>query len=165
MSGRKASEPAFDVWPTRLGASDLAALRGAQAKAAKRAIIELERSGCAAAHYRLSGAGVERICVRRLRDNWRMVLSFPAAEEIAIVLVGPHERENPDLDVYLRLYAALGIEVPDAEHRRPKCCSDGEPPVDAEYFEQVLEATKRAVGGSARGFAFVRRRAAPAAAR
>jgi hypothetical protein len=146
VSGRKASEPAFDVWPTRLGAADLAALRGAHAKAAKRAITELGRSGCAAAHYRLSGDGVERICVRRLRDNWRMVLSFPASDEVAIVLVGPHERENPDLDIYMRLYAALGIEVPDAEHRRPACCCDGAPPVHAESFEQILEATKRAAG-------------------
>lgn len=125
MSGRKASEPAFDVWPTPIAAEDLKQLRGPHADAAKQARKDLERSGCTAAHYRLSGTDVEHICVRRLRDNWLMILFFPGPREVAILLVGPHERENPEIDAYRRLYELLGVEVPEdevarARSRRPK---------------------------------------------
>ena len=108
MSGPRGSKPPFDVWLTREAAEDVKALRGAQARAVKQARAELQQIGCRAAHYRLSGAGVEHLCVLRLRDNFRMVLLFPAEDEVAVLLVGPHERENPDLDVYRRLYEALG---------------------------------------------------------
>jgi hypothetical protein len=143
VSGRKASEPEFDVWPTRTGAEDLKGLKGAQKKAAQEARAELERSGCAAAHYRLSGAAVERICVMKLRDNWRMLILFPASSEVAILLVGPHERENPDLDVYRRLYALLGVSVPDDEHRKPACCDDdGQAPVDPDLVDEITDRTR-----------------------
>jgi hypothetical protein len=142
VSGPTGSEPPFDVWLTPEAAEDVRALRGQQAHAVKRARAELERIGCQAAHYRLSGAGVEHLCVLKLRDSFRMVLLFPAANEVAILLVGPHDRENPDLDVYCRLYEALGIEVPDAEHRRPACCEDGQPPVDLDLLEQLIDRAK-----------------------
>ncbi len=71
-----------------------------------------------------------------------MVLLFPAEDEVAVLLVGPHDRENPDLDVYRRLYEALGVEVPDDEHRRPACCEDGLPPVDPELLERLIDRTK-----------------------
>ena len=142
MSGPKGSEPPFDVWLTREAAEDIKALRGAQARAVKQARAELQRIGCQAAHYRLSGAGVEHLCVLRLRDNFRMVLLFPTEDEVAVLRVGPHERENPDLDVYRRLYEALGVEVPDDEHRRPACCEDGQPPVDPESLERLIDRTR-----------------------
>lgn len=142
MSGPKGSEPPFDVWLTREAAEDVKALRGAQARAVKRARAELQRNGCRAAHYRLSGAGVEHLCVLKLRDNFRMVLLFPVEDEVAVLLVGPHERENPGLDIYRRLYEALGVEVPDDEHRRPACCEDGQPPVDPEVLEHLIDRTK-----------------------
>ncbi len=87
MSGPKGSEPPFDVWLTREAAEDIKALRGAQARAVKQARAELQRIGCQAAHYRLSGAGVEHLCVLRLRDNFRMVLLFPAEDEVAVLRV------------------------------------------------------------------------------
>ena len=142
MSGPRGSKPPFDVWLTREAAEDVKALRGAQARAVKQARADLQKIGCRAAHYRHSGAGVEHLCVLRLRDNFRMVMLFPAADEVAVLLVGPHERENPDLDVYLRLYGALGVEVPDDEHRRPACCEDGHPPVDPELLERLIDRTK-----------------------
>jgi len=142
VSGPRGSEPPFDVWLTREAAEDVKALRGAQARAVKQARAELQRIGCRAAHYRLSGADVEHFCVLKLRDNFRMVLLFPADDEVAVLLVGPHERENPGLDVYRRLYEALGVEVPDDEHRRPACCEDGQPPVDPKLLERLLDRTK-----------------------
>src|SRR5664279_2803647 len=132
VSGQRASRQGFDVWPTPTAAEDLSELRGEHAQAAKEARALLEKSGCKAAHYRLSGKGVEHVCVLKLRDNWRMLLMFPAADEVAILLVGPHERENPEINVYTRLYEALGIGVPHVEHRRPPCCAAGQPPVDAD---------------------------------
>lgn len=142
VSGQRASKAGFDVWPTPTAAEDLGELRGAHAEAAREARALLESSGCKAAHYRLSGEGVEHICVLKLRDNWRMLLMFPAAKEVAILLVGPHERENPEIDVYTRLYEALGIDVPDAEHRRPACCEDGQPPVDPDLLERLIDHSK-----------------------
>jgi hypothetical protein len=142
VNGPRGSEPPFDVWLTREAAEEVKAPRGAQARAVKQARAELQRIGCRAAHYRLSGAGVEHLCVLRLRDNFRMVLLFPAENEAAVLLVGPHERENPGLDVYRQLYEALGVEVPDDEHRRPACCEDGQPPVDPELLERLIDRTK-----------------------
>lgn len=142
MSGPRGSKPPFDVWLTRDAAEDVKILRGPQARAVKQARAELQKIGCRAAHYRLSGAGVEHLCVLRLRDNFRMVLLFPAEDEVTVLLVGPHERENPDLDVYRRLYEALGVEVPDDEHRRPACCEDGHPPVDPELLGRLIDRTK-----------------------
>jgi hypothetical protein len=147
VSGQRASKQGFDVWPTPVAAEDLKLLRGEHADAVKRARLELERSGCAAAHYRLSGSDVEHICVLKLRDNWRMLLLFPAAQEVAILLVGPHERENPDVDVYRRLYRLLGVDVPDDEHRRPPCCGDGQPPVDPELLDRIIDRTKELARG------------------
>jgi hypothetical protein len=72
------SEPPFDDWLTPEAAEDVKGLRGAHAREVKKARAELERIGCGAAHYRLSGADVEHLCVLKLRDNFRMVLLFPA---------------------------------------------------------------------------------------
>lgn len=142
MSGPTDSEPPFDVWLTPEAAEDVKGLRGAHARDVKKARAELERIGCEAAPYRLSGADVEHLCVLKLRDNFRMVLLFPAENEVAVLLVGPHDRENPDLDVYRRLYEALGVEIPDDEHRRPTCCEDGQPPVDPDLLEHLIDRTK-----------------------
>lgn len=142
MNGQRDFEPNFDVWPTATAAEDLRALRGKQAEAFKNARAELERVGCRAAHYRLSGADVEHICVLKLRDNWRVLVFFPAENQVAILLVGPHDRENPQLDAYARLYRLLGVEVPDDEHRRPPCCADDQPPVDPDLLDRAIDRTK-----------------------
>jgi hypothetical protein len=142
VSGPTDSEPPFDVWLTREAAEDVEALRGAHAREVKKARAELEQIGCQAAHYRLSGAEVEHLCVLKLRDNYRMVLLFPAQNEVVVLLVGPHDRENPDLDVYRRLYESLGVEIPDDEHRRPPCCADGQPPVDPDLLEHLIDRSK-----------------------
>lgn len=146
MSGRRTSRPRplrFDVWPTPIAAQDLRALRGDVRKAARRVRNELERSGCRAASYRLSGEGLERICVIALPHAYRMLVAFPAEREVAVLMVGPHSRDNPETDVYRRLYAALGIEVPTASRRKPPCCADDDPPVDGELVERFLERSRK----------------------
>jgi hypothetical protein len=85
---------------------------------------------------------VEQICVLKLCDNPRMLLFFPAPKEVAILLVGPHERENPKIDTYRRLYELVGIAVPDDEHRRPPCCEEDEAPVDFARLGRITGRTK-----------------------
>jgi len=71
-----------------------------------------------------------------------MLLFFPGPKEVAILLVGPHERENPEIDAYRRLYELLGVDVPEDERRRPPCCDDNRPPVDADLLERITARTK-----------------------
>ena len=107
MSGPTDSEPPFDVWLAREAAEDVKGLRGAHAREVKKARAELERIECKAAHYRLSGAEVEHLCVLKLRDNHRMVLLFPAQNEIAVLLLA---RMGGDLGgPYARWWPARGF--------------------------------------------------------
>lgn len=139
MSGPRATP--FDLWPTPIGAEDLARLRGPIRRAADRKLHELKRSGCKAAQYRLTGAEVESICVVVLPHNHRLLICFPAENEVAVLLAGPHDETNPGADVYTRLYRSLDIEVPGGERRKPTCC-DGPPPVDAELPERFIAGSK-----------------------
>jgi len=134
---------AFDVWPTPLAAKDLASLRGQALMAAKRARSELQANGCRAAHYRLEGAGLDRICCRHLHGAWRMIVAFPAVDQVCVLLVGEH---NPraSSNVYGRLYQGLGIGPPVGERDKPPCCPDAnKPPVDEELVERFLELGRR----------------------
>lgn len=71
-----------------------------------------------------------------------MLVAFPATSEVVILLVGRHDRNDPSVDVYSRLYATLGIEVPSDERRKPDCCSDGEPPVSPEIADEFIARTR-----------------------
>jgi hypothetical protein len=138
VSGQSAGRRKFDVWPTPVGAEDLKGLRGRADKAAFQTIKRLQQQGCAAANYRLSGKEVERICVCTLYADWRMIVAFPTAKEVAILIVGRHQPKDASRDVYARLYQALGIEVPTVERRRPPCCADDQPPVDPGLVDRFV---------------------------
>jgi hypothetical protein len=111
---------------------------------------ELERHGCAAADYRLSGADVEHICIVGLPRRHRMVIAFPAEDEVTILLVGPHDETNPEVNVYTRLYESLDIEAPTDERRKPSCCADGRPPINGKLVDNFLERSKKLRLGRAR---------------
>lgn len=132
----------FDVWPTRVGEQDLKSLRGKIDVAAKKAVQELKASGCRAAHYRLSGTAVGHICVAVLPRDWRMMIAFPGANEVVVLLVGQHHENSPETSVYQRLYNYLGIAMPSAERFKPACCDDGVPPVDPELVDRFIEQSK-----------------------
>lgn len=140
----------LDVWPTPIASEDIDELHGDVRTAAKQKRVELERRGCAAADYRLSGADVQRICIVRLPRKHRMVVAFPAEEEVAILLVGPHDETNPEVNVYTRLYESLDIEIPTDQRRKPPCCADGQPPVDADLVDNFIEGSKKLRRGKAR---------------
>lgn len=51
-------------------------------------IQALECVGCDAAGYRLSGEGLDKLCVIHLWGRWRLVLTFPEANVAVVVDVG-----------------------------------------------------------------------------
>lgn len=56
-------DTAFDVWPTPIAADDFETLPNDVDKVVGQKLRELQRQGCAAVDYRLSGADVEHICI------------------------------------------------------------------------------------------------------
>jgi hypothetical protein len=155
VSGRNAGRARFDVWPTQVAAQDLGLLRSSVEEAALQAIKEFERNGCLAADHRLEGpAPVERICVRRLPRNYRMLVAFPSQEEVVILLTGPRQSRRPrkarsressfsQLDVYERLYKSIGLDVPVERGRKPLCCDDGRAPVDPQLVDRFIERSRQ----------------------
>jgi hypothetical protein len=132
--------PRFEVWATPIGERQLRGLRGATRERARRAMDDLERSGCEAADYRLEGEEVKRLCVIGLGRDWRMIVAFPAEDEVAVILVGRHIERRPAIDVYRQLYHNVGIELPTVTERRghPPCCPEGQPAVDRELVDRFI---------------------------
>lgn len=115
----------FDVWWTPAGAASAKKLDKPIADAVDRVEVELERAGCAAASYRLTGEILEHVCVVRLPYDYRMLVAFPSEREVAILLgagadlsepavpAGRH-RVRSDRDRHHRcplLFAELGPEL------------------------------------------------------
>jgi len=133
----------FDVWWTPTAAASARTLDKPIADAVDRAQAELEQAGCAAADYRLTGEVLERICVIKLPYDYRMLIAFPSEQEVAVLLVGRHVR-SPTLDIYTRLYQALGLEAPTSERTKPPCCEEqDEPPVDDALVDRFRDGVKR----------------------
>lgn len=133
----------FDVWYTPIGRADYNDLRADLKRQVSDAVCALQIHGCSAAHYRLAGTetDVGRICVVRLARDWRIILGFPAPEEVTVLLVGRHLRGARG--IYQRLYVLLGVAEPPQERDKPPCCEDGEPPVDMELVERIVANAKR----------------------
>lgn len=146
----------FEVFPTPVGDRQLRALRGETRRRAKQAMDDLERRGCEAAHWRLEGDEVERICVIDLGRDWRMLVAFPSPTEVVVLLVGRHLDRRPAIDVYRRLFDGIGIGLPTAVERQghPPCCPTGDPPIDRAVVDRLLARAKelrRAGRGRRRG--------------
>ena len=68
-----------------------------------------------------------------------MLTAWPAADNVVILAVGPHDRSARD--IYELLLAAVEVEVPAQERSKPPCCDElGEPPADAEVAEALAPA-------------------------
>jgi hypothetical protein len=128
------------VWPTPVADQQLRDLRGETRRNAKEAMDRLERHGCEAADYRLEGDEIERFCVVDLGRDWRMIVAFPERDEVAVILIGRHIERRSAIDVYLRLYESLGIELPTISQRKghPPCCPTGEAPVDRALVDRFI---------------------------
>ncbi len=111
---------------------------------------DFERRGCAAMGYRMYGDGIDRLCVRHLNDNLRVIVVFESRKEATIVALGPHDESDQRLNVYSQVYAAAEVDRPVGKRTKPSCCDDeGFPPDDAELAERLaaniraIEATMR----------------------
>lgn len=92
------------------------------------AIERLAREGCRAADCALSGDPPwPYLCAVHV-DGWRILIAFPAENEVAILKLAPHDRRS---DPYSELAAELGLAVVEGPRTKPPCCDpSGEPPVD-----------------------------------
>lgn len=124
---------------TRNGLEDAKALTGRGKKFFNTWLLDLEREGCRAMGYRLTGAPpLDRLCVRHLNSNLRVVVSFDPEGTAWILLVGPHD-ESSAVNVYGRLMELADITVVPAEERtKPSCCSARGLPPESEAVVQDL---------------------------
>jgi len=85
-------------------------------------IRALRAHGCASLSHRLSGDDlISKICVAHLAGALRVVVAFPAHNVATILLVGPHDEQDPFMDVYSQLYELAGLtERPAAERAKPR---------------------------------------------
>jgi plasmid maintenance system killer protein len=143
VSARKGGGAPFDVWFTPVGREDYSHLRADLRRQVDAVAAALASSGCAAADYRLAGtdSDVGRICVVHLSRDWRLILGFPADNEVAVLLIGRHLRGARS--IYDRLYRLLGVNEPPDERSKPPCCEDGVSPVDRDLVQRVVDNAKR----------------------
>jgi hypothetical protein len=147
VSASRSGRPPFEVWRTPIGEQDYRKLRADVKRAVEAKEKALEREGCAAADYRLSGELADRFCSLHLMRDWRMVIGFPSPSEVAVLVIGRHVRGSR-LDVYGRLYRGLGIGVPSTQRKKPPCCDETETaPVDTDAVERIVAGTKRLARG------------------
>lgn len=120
---------------------------------------DLAAGGCQALAYRLSGdQPVDHLCVKHLRGSLRVVVAFETPRRAWILLVGPHDDQDPILDVYAELYRLLGIDPqPGSRRNKPPCCGEPamEPPMLGDALAGILDRAAelrktRAVSGAAR---------------
>lgn len=107
---------------------------------------ELRSQGCKALGYRLTGDVVEHLCVKHLPRALRVVVAFTAEDEAIIVIVGPHDDDDPHNDVYTLLYELAGLErPPQGERSKPPCCSteEGLPPLSDQSLADDLVSRAR----------------------
>jgi hypothetical protein len=86
------------------------------------------------------------MCVRHLRDSFRVGRRVRGTPPGQILLVGRHDDQDPVLNVYAELYRLLGAEPPDGAGRdKPPCCdadTDLPPVLGAAVDEFVERASK-----------------------
>ncbi len=114
------------------------------------AYTRLEAKGCAAASYRLSGAGEHpRYCVVKLPRNWRLSIEFPALDEVLLsfspstgsgATTGPHRSRTPPR-TWRRRCTSPGAGSPD----HPEAAQAGASP-EVRARDAVRSAPSRANG-------------------
>jgi hypothetical protein len=104
---------------------------------------DLAARGCQALAYRLTGeTPVDHVCVNHLRGALRVIVAFETPSKAWVLLVGPHDDQDPVLNVYAELYRLLGAEPqPDSGRDKPPCCDQdaGMPPILGEALAAILD--------------------------
>lgn len=139
---------------TDQAAQQVAQLRKKQRRSYDQFLLALRAQGCASLNYRLSGDNLlSRICVAHLSGALRVVVAFPESNVATILLVGPHDDQDPFADVYSQLYELAGLaEPPAAERTKPPCCEveDGTPPIPDIQLLADLVGRARQLSGAAK---------------
>ncbi|MGH3070204.1 MAG: hypothetical protein ACRDNT_02135 [Streptosporangiaceae bacterium] len=132
-----------EVIATPRAEQQIAGLDRIHAKAFGDFLDDLAARGCKALGYRLSGrTPVDRMCVKHLRDSFRVIVAFEGPRRAWILLVGRHDDQDPVLNVYAELYRLLGADPPDGAGRdKPPCCDadTGLPPVLGAAVDEFIE--------------------------
>ena len=138
---------ATEVLATPRAEQQIGALGRKQAKAFSDFLSDLAARGCAALAYRLSGpAPLDHLCVKHLGGSLRVVVAFESERRAWIMLVGPHDDQDPVLNIYAELYRLLRVNPPDAAGRdKPPCCEETakQPPVLGTDLTDVLDRAAR----------------------
>lgn len=100
-----------EVIATPRAQRQIAGLDRRHARAFEGFLDDLAARGCKALGYRLSGpTPVDHMCVKHLRGTLRAVVAFEGPRRAWVLLVGPHDDEDPVLNVYAELYRLLGAD-------------------------------------------------------
>jgi len=81
------------------------------------------------------------------------VVAFSAHNVATILLIGPHDDNDPFMDVYSQLYELAGLaEPPTAERAKPPCCGEegGKPPLPDRELLADLVGRARQLSGAAK---------------
>lgn len=137
-----------EVRETVLAARQSDGLRGPRRAWYNAFLDDLAARGSAALDYRVTGPEpLSWLCVRHLRGRDRAVVAFESAEVAWVVLLGPHNDDDPGQDVYAMLYRLADVESPPNQQRtKPPCCGDNdhEPPVSgAETIDRLVVRARR----------------------
>lgn len=105
-----------EVLATPRAEQQIGRLSRKQSKAFENFLNDLATRGCRALAYRLSGqAPIDHLCVKHLSGSLRVVVAFDTPHRAWILLAGPHDDQDPILNVYAELYRLLDAEPqPDA---------------------------------------------------
>src|SRR5687767_14046499 len=115
------------VYKTVLAERQISSLRNRDLLSFNHFTVDLSQRGCAALGYRLTGPHpLKALCVKHLVGRLRVIIAFLDSTAAIVLLVGPHDRDRPEIDVYTLLYELLGVRPPDDERRtKPPCCDGG----------------------------------------
>jgi hypothetical protein len=146
---------ATSTFITDRAAQQAGQLRKKERQSYDRFLLFLRAQGCASLSYRLSGDDLlSKICVAHLSGPLRVVVAFSAHNVATILLVGPHDDQDPFMDVYSQLYELAGLaEPPPAKRTKPPCCGkgDGKPPVpDSELLADLVGRARQLSGAAKR---------------
>lgn len=136
---------AWDVYLSPMADRQVQGLRRRRKKAYEDFLDDLEQRGCAALDYRLTGpAPLDSICIKHLWGQDRAVVTFRASDEAWIMLVAPHNDQDPEMDVYQALYRLAGQATPTGKRTKPSCCDTGgqAPDLDEQAISDLVSRAR-----------------------
>jgi hypothetical protein len=96
--------------------------------------------------YRLAGPHpLGAICIKHFAGALRVAVAFNSNREVFILLVAPHVRDDPGMDIYTLLYELVGVKPPDDEKRTkpPRCDGDTSLPIELEAeIEELVDRAR-----------------------